>query len=121
MLGGHAVQTSQIEEEKRLVLLPLIVNWITTNRQLSDTEMNAFIRQNLGHFDNPHNLPLDNMMAMAMKFKDHPSYKKHIEVVLSKEGQEWLKRFMKRSEELKSKQRRSLLSTLLAAEPEKRK
>jgi len=89
------------DSDKRfLVLLPMLANWIETNRKLSEREMDAFIRQYPGHFGTAVDLPVDDMIAMLSKYENHPFYGRGIKIAQSSEGKKWLREFYLQAREV---------------------
>ena len=89
------------DSDKRfLALLPMLANWIETNRKLSEREMDAFIRQYPGHFGIAGNHPLDELMAMLPKYESHPFYGRGIKTAQSPEGRKWLDGFYLQAREV---------------------
>ena len=100
------VQRVLKKDQKFLRLLPLLANWIDKKRKLSDKELTAFFRQYPEHYDFKKNTSLDNMLEMASYYKDHDVFGKYIEIILSPEGEEWLKDCFNRIRKMNLKEKR---------------
>lgn len=82
----------QIEEKDKplLVLLPMVVNWIKSGKNLTDKEIRSMARLHPKEFEYAKRNPIAEMRKVAEKYKDHKIYRDLIEVVLSERGRKWV-------------------------------
>lgn len=88
---------------KFLKLFPLAANWIRNGKQLSDTEIGAYSRL----YPEQMNIALSSSESKILEFlnryRHDRFYGKHIEIMLSREGMEWLRGTFKRIREFQTK------------------
>ncbi len=96
-MGRNTATEATEADRKFLALLPMLVAWIEKDRQLTEREIAAFIRQYPFHFGLAANRPLDEMWVMLSKYEGHPAYRKGIGLVLSPQGMKWLEEFYQKA------------------------
>ena len=96
----HRIPSKDI---KFLRLLPLLANWIKEKKQLTDKEIIAFVKHYPEHYDPASDISLGQMFEMASHYRDHKTFGKWIQVVLSQEGKAWLEAVFRRFREMSPK------------------
>lgn len=81
------------EKELRILsTLPIIIDWIKTEKRLTDSEIESLKKIYPEQYEFAKNTTLEEIIEMNSRYKDSKIYGKHIEVVLSPQGIKWLAR-----------------------------
>jgi len=87
-----------LEAERKLItMLPVLSNWITKNRNLTDDELVSFFNQFQGLMPLALESGLNPMLETVSRYRKHVIYGKDVEVILSLRGMKWLDDFNKRA------------------------
>jgi len=95
-MGGNMIR--QIRPEF-FAVLPHIVEWIKSKKELTDIELKAFIKINPALCEYLSNTPLEEIFEVSSYQLNHKIYGKHFEIVLSQEGRKWIEEHIKRIRE----------------------
>jgi len=84
--------TEQIRNEDKplLTLLPLVVHWINSGKDLTEQEIKTMAKLHPKEFDYAKKNPIAEMHKVAERYKDHKLYSDLIAVVLSDRGTKWV-------------------------------
>ena len=79
------------EKEMRILsTLPLIVEWILTDKKLMDSEIESLKKIYPEQYEFAKNTTLEEIIEMNSRYQDSKIYGKHLKVVLSPRGIKWL-------------------------------
>jgi len=84
-------------ERKLITMLPVLSNWISKDRNLTDAEMISFFNQFQGLMPLALESELNPMLETVSRYRKHVIYGKDVEVILSLRGVKWLDDFNKRA------------------------
>jgi len=90
------------EDMKFLKLFPIVAHWIKNGKQLSDTEIGAYSRLYSEQMDIALSTSESKMLGFLNSYRHDRFYGKHIEVILSQEGTEWLRRTLKQIRQIRA-------------------
>lgn len=92
-LGGHIIREIRPEF---FTVLPHIVGWIKKKRDMTDTELKAFIKINPALCEYLVKTPLEEIFNVCSDLMDHKIYGEHLEIVVSQDGRKWVKEHIDR-------------------------
>ena len=93
----------QINREIRpefFTVLPHIVEWIKNQKDMTNTELKAFIKINPALCEYLSKTPLEEIFETSSELLNHKIYGKHLEVVVSQEGKKWIEEHVKRIKQM---------------------
>lgn len=83
----------EMDNEKELRILstlPIIIDWIQTEKRLTDSEIESLKKIYPEQYEFAKNTTLEEIIEMNSRYLDSKIYGKHLKIVLSPQGIKWL-------------------------------